>query len=203
MRHIHDAIMYRVLVVFLGVVGAVLFLDGSSLFSQSGVVQPSERVQKGAYLVTLSGCNDCHSPKVFTDKGPEPDPTRLLAGHPAGSPMPEIDFDRISPAGWVLLSNDLTAAVGPWGITYAANLTSDEETGIGRWTEEAFIATMRSGLHWGVGPAILPPMPWQNLGQASDDDLKAIFAYLKSTHPVHNPVPAPMSLEELKASRRK
>ena len=203
MRQRHVAVKYRLLVVLLGLFSSALFLGGSSLFSQSGVVQPSVQVQKGAYLVTISGCSDCHSPKVFTEKGPEPDPTRLLAGHPAESPLPEIDFDRISPTGWVLMSNDLTAAVGPWGITYAANLTSDEETGIGRWTEAAFIATMRSGLHWGVGPAVLPPMPWQNLGQASDEDLKAIFAYLKSTHPVHNAVPAPMSLDELKASLKK
>jgi len=159
-------------------------------------------VKRGEYLVTVAGCGDCHSPKVFTDKGPEPDPAKLLSGHPEGSRLPKLEKSMIQPGGWVLLSSDLTAAAGPWGVTFAANLTSDEETGIGRWTVEAFIATMRTGLHWGVGPPIMPPMPWFNLAAASDEDLHAIFAYLKSTHPVKNRVPAAMTLDEYLAASK-
>lgn len=179
------------------------FLGEPARSSQSGVVQPSEQVQRGAYLVMMGGCGDCHSPKIFTERGPEPDPERMLSGHPEDSRLPELELDRITPDGWLLFSNDLTASVGPWGISFSANLTSDEETGIGRWTEAAFIATMRTGLHWGVGPPLLPPMPWQSLAAASDEDLKAIFAYLRSTKPVHNAVPAGMTLDELRAAEKK
>jgi mono/diheme cytochrome c family protein len=203
LRYYPRALRYGFLsLMAVGLLG-LAFLGASARSSQSGVVQPSEQVQRGAYLVTTGGCGDCHSPKIFTERGPEPDPERLLSGHPADSRLPELDIDRITPDGWILFSNDLTASVGPWGISFSANLTSDEETGLGRWTEAAFITTMRTGLHWGVGPPLLPPMPWQNLSAASDEDLKAIFAYLRSTRPVHNAVPAGMTLEELRASKAK
>lgn len=156
----------------------------------------SDPIRRGEFLVRFGGCSDCHTPKVFTDRGPEPDMSKLLSGHPEGSRLPLLDATRISNDGWLLFNNQLTAAVGPWGISFAANLTSDDETGIGRWTEEAFVATMRTGEHWGVGPRIMPPMPWQNLAQLPDEDLKAIFVYLKSTPPVRNHVPAAMTLQE-------
>jgi hypothetical protein len=84
-----------------------------------------------------------------------------------------------------------TAWAGPWGVSFTANLTPDEETGIGLWSEEEFIATLRTGRHLGRGREILPPMPWPVYGQLSDEDLGAIFAYLTSLPPVHNRVPAP------------
>jgi hypothetical protein len=89
-------------------------------------------------------------------------------------------------------NNNLTAWVGPWGISFAANLTPDMVTGSGAWTEEAFIAAMRTGKHLGAGREILPPMPWFNLTNATDEDLSAIFAYLKSIKPIENMVPAPV-----------
>jgi hypothetical protein len=84
-----------------------------------------------------------------------------------------------------------TAFAGPWGVSYAINLTSDKVTGIGSgvWSEGVFVKAMRTGRHFGVARPILPPMPWQNLAQATDEDLKAIFAFLKSTPPVRNRVP--------------
>jgi hypothetical protein len=87
---------------------------------------------------------------------------------------------------------ELTASSGPWGNTYAANLTPDENTGLGIWTEEMFIGALRTGRHMGVSRPIQPPMPWQVYGRLPDEDLKAIYAYLRSIPPVHNRVPQPV-----------
>ena len=83
----------------------------------------------------------------------------------------------------------MTAAVGPWGVSFAANLTPDEDTGTGDWTAQEFIDAMRTGTHRGIGRPILPPMPWANLATAPDEDLEAIFAYLQSIPPISNEVP--------------
>ena len=78
------------------------------------------------------------------------------------------------------------------GVILAANLTPDRESGIGTWTKEMFIGAMRSGRHMGGhGRPVMPPMPWMSLGELSDDDLGAIFAYLKTVAPVVNQVPDP------------
>jgi hypothetical protein len=82
-----------------------------------------------------------------------------------------------------------TAFAGPWGISYAANLTPDRLTGIGIWNEEVFVKTIRSGRHWGVARPILPPMPWQNVAGLTDEDLSSVYAYLRSIQPVRNQVP--------------
>jgi hypothetical protein len=154
-------------------------------------------VKRGEYLVTMGGCNDCHSPKIMTDQGPMPDPRRLLSGHPANAKLPRVDVNSIGPGKWVLFSEDLTCAVGPWGMSFSANLTPDDQTGIGLWKEENCIQALRTGKHMGAGRAILPPMPWFNFMKAQDEDLKAIFAYLKSLPPVKNPVPVPIPFTEL------
>lgn len=149
-------------------------------------------VQRGAYLVTVGGCHDCHSPKRVTPNGLEPDPARLLSGYPAVTPVPEIPPGVIGANRWGgLFSPDFTAWAGPWGVSFAANLTPDPATGLGNWTEALFIQTMRTGKHLGVGRAILPPMPWFNYAQLSDQDLRAIFAYLRTLRPIVNAVPPP------------
>jgi hypothetical protein len=100
--------------------------------------------------------------------------------------------------GWTLFNEDLTAAVGPWGVSFSANLTSDP-TGIGNWSEEQFLKAIREGKLKGVEGTrpILPPMPWQNFRNMTDEDLKAIFAFLKSTKPVRNVVPGPRPLAQV------
>ncbi len=163
-----------------------------------------EMVAKGKYLVNLGGCNDCHSPKVFTEMGPVPDTTRLLSGHPSDAKLAPIDTSMIQPGKWVLTSGtDFTAWVGPWGISYTANLTPDEETGLGAWTPELFIKALRTGKHMGVGRPILPPMPWPYIGQLKDADLKAMFAYLQSLPPIHNQVPDPVPPNMIGAMSKK
>lgn len=150
-------------------------------------------IAHGAYLVNLGGCNDCHSPKVFTKMGPVPDTSRLLSGSQADMPLPEIPEGVLGPGKWgVLSSGDFTAWVGPWGVSFARNLTPDVETGLGSWTEDMFIKALRTGKDMGVGRDILPPMPWPSIGQLTDADLKAIFAYLHSLKPIKNAVREPI-----------
>ncbi|HEY4876346.1 MAG TPA: diheme cytochrome c-553 [Puia sp.] len=155
----------------------------------------AEMISRGKYLVIGTGCNDCHSPKIMTAMGPVPDTTKLLSGHPASQPLLPIDKKVLQPGGWILFGPDLTMAVGPWGISYSANLTPDSATGLGTWTDDVFIKTLRTGKHLGQdgGRQILPPMPWEDFGQYTDEDLKSIFAYLKALPPISNKVPAPVS----------
>ena len=154
---------------------------------------PADRIERGRYLVEITGCNDCHSPKIMGPQGPMPDPARLLSGHPGTADLPPVPVDH---AGWAMFNMDLTASVGPWGTSFAANLTSDG-SGIGNWTEEQFIRALTKGLYKGIEGSrpLLPPMPWQNYRNMDTEDVKAIFAYLKSTTPVNNvpPVPIPPS----------
>jgi mono/diheme cytochrome c family protein len=150
-------------------------------------------VERGEYLVTVGGCNDCHSPKVFTNAGPEPDQSRILSGHLANEKLPAIPSALIAPDKWgAMLNNNFTAFVGPWGVSFAQNLTPDKDTGLGSWTEEIFIKAIRTGKHQGEGRPILPPMPWPGFKEMTDDDLKAVFAYLRTLPPNKNPVPEPI-----------
>ncbi|HUL03569.1 MAG TPA: hypothetical protein VLV16_10115 [Gemmatimonadales bacterium] len=153
----------------------------------------ADPVKRGKYLVVFGGCSDCHTPKLLTPNGLALDSSRLLSGHPSDVAVNPPQLGMLSPDGWMAATNmHLTAWVGPWGVTFAANLTPDA-TGLGSWSDSTFIATMRSGKHMGVGRDILPPMPWQSLGALTDDDLKAIFAFLKSVKPVQNVVPSAMT----------
>jgi mono/diheme cytochrome c family protein len=158
-----------------------------------------QMVERGRYLVTLGGCNDCHSPKLITPQGPVLDSAHLLSGHPANMPLPPVDDRSLKPGNWISMGPDATAFVGPWGISFPANLTSDSATGIGSWSEGNFIQALRTGKHMGIPTArpILPPMPWEGIGKMNDDDLKAVFAYLKSTVPVSNRVPQPVAPEDV------
>ncbi|MEI6408789.1 MAG: c-type cytochrome [Bacteroidota bacterium] len=163
--------------------------------AENKTVDHDAMIKRGQYMVIAGGCNDCHSPKIMTPAGPEPDPQRLLSGHPAGDALPPITDKHITaPGQWVLFSPGLTAAVGPWGTTFASNLTPDD-TGIGAWTESQFLKAIREGKSKGLDGTrpLLPPMPWMNIAKMTDEDLKAIFAYLKSLPPVKNAVPNPIA----------
>jgi cytochrome c553 len=154
-------------------------------------------IKRGEYLVSAIGCDDCHSPKKMGPNGPEVDFERRFSGHPSNEPVGKADL-RVMKEGWVLFGMGLTAAVGPWGLSYAANISSDS-TGIGLWKEEQFINAIRKGWSKGLegNRQLLPPMPWPIYRNFNDEDLKAVFAYLKSTRPVKNVVPQPRQLKEL------
>ncbi len=153
-----------------------------------------ERIQRGAYLVKIMGCNDCHTPWKLGPNGPEPDMTRMLSGHPEEiGPLPPAKSD--GPFVWAG-SGTNTAFSGPWGVSYAFNLTPEQNTGLGIWTEEMFVQTIRTGRHMGVSRPINPPMPWPMYRNATDEDLKSIYAYLRTIKPIVNRVPEYVSPEE-------
>jgi mono/diheme cytochrome c family protein len=148
-------------------------------------------VKRGEYIVSTSACHDCHTPLVMGPSGPEPDMKRALSGHPQDIAIKAPA--TLSESWMAAFSSTMTAASGPWGVSFSANLTPDPDTGVLRdFTEQQFIQTLRTGRHQGQGRPILPPMPWQVYGQMTDDDLKAVFAYLRQIPPVKNKVPAPI-----------
>ncbi len=147
----------------------------------------AKSIERGKYLVTIMACNDCHTPYKMGPKGPEPDMSRMLSGHPEGMKLPPPP----KPSGpWIVaFTGTNTAFAGPWGISYTANLTPDKNTGMGIWTEDMFLKAMKTGKHMGTSRLIQPPMPWPWIAQATDEDLKAMFAYLMSVPPITNHVP--------------
>lgn len=164
-----------------------LFIFGAQKVKRPVIPDP---VARGKYLVTFGGCNDCHTPLKLTSAGPVPDLARMLSGHPHDPKLPSPD---LKPGPWFAATAGMTAWAGPWGITYAANLTPDANTGLGIWTEDMFVKAMRTGRHMGAGREILPPMPWRNLGALNDEDLKAIYAYLRTIPAIANQVPRSVS----------
>ena len=149
------------------------------------------QVQRGKYLVTIAGCNDCHTPLKVGPNGPEPDMSRMLSGHPESVAITAAAAPQAAPwAGSV--APTLTAWSGEWGVSFTANLTPDPETGLGQWTVRNFKDTIRSGRHLGRGRPVLPPMPIAMYRNMTDEDLEAVFAYLQTVPAVKNRVPEPL-----------
>lgn len=162
----------------------------AALTAQAAGPAPRDRIERGRYLVNTSGCADCHTPLKMGPRGPVPDTTRSFAGHPEGLALPPAP--ALPPGPWhVVASATNTAWSGPWGTSFTANLTPDPDTGLGRWTVQDFVQTLRTGRHLGRGRPVLPPMP-AAYGQMRDTDLQAMFAYLQSLPPVRNRVPVPL-----------
>lgn len=182
-------------------VALVLLLPGCRNNSKTAIAESTELsveqlVQKGEYLVTIMGCNDCHSPKEMGAQGPVVIADLMLSGYPADRPFQKAEPEMIR-KGWILFNADLTAAAGPWGVSFAANITSDQ-TGIGNWTEENFRRALKEGRYKGLAGfrMLLPPMPWANFAVISDEDIKSVFQYLKSTKPVNNIVPIAVTSDQ-------
>jgi mono/diheme cytochrome c family protein len=171
---------------------ALLSASSMPASADNKVNEAADLVARGEYLVTTSGCNDCHTPLTEGPNGPEPDWTRRLSGHPQDLEMPPPPV--LPPGPWgVVASGTSTAWSGPWGVSFTANLTPDPETGLGRWTLRNFVDTIRTGRHMGRGRAILPPMPIPMYKHFTDEDLAAVFAYLQSIPAIVNRVPEPRS----------
>jgi hypothetical protein len=157
----------------------------------------SDAVDRGGYLVRIMACNDCHTPFVMGEAGPQPDMSLMLSGHPASATLPDPPA-ALAEGPWVWAGTaSNTAYAGPWGVSFAANLTPDRETGLGAWSEETFVRAMRTGRHMGVGRPILPPMPAPAYAAATEEDLKAIWAYLQTVQPIRNAVPQPVEPAEV------
>ena len=125
-----------------------------------GKLSSNAQIERGKYLVGICSCNDCHTPGT-------------LFGAP--------DFDR-------MLSGSEVGWSGPWGVSYARNLTPDKETGLGTWSDKDIITAFRTGKR-PDGRVLNPPMPWQNLNGMSDKDAQAIVAFLRSIPAVSHKVP--------------
>lgn len=168
--------------------------SGAMLLSFTGLsfAQPakpmSPEAKRGEQLVATHDCHACHTPFAMGKDGPAPDMSRALSGHPEKLVMPPPPKLPEGPWLWLGAATN-TAFAGPWGVSYATNLTSDAETGIGKWRAQDFVAAIKTGKHLGVSRPIMPPMPWQAYRNLSDKDLKAIFAYLQATAPIRNQVP--------------
>lgn len=170
---------------------AVAFAMQPSKGEQATTAQQAPSIERGRYIVNAFGCADCHTPLKLGPNGPEQDATMMFAGHPQALVMPPAP--ELPPGPWaVVVAATNTAWSGPWGVSFTANLTPDEETGLGRWTEKEFIDTLRTGRHLGRGREILPPMPWPMIRNMTDDDLRSVFAYLRSLPAVKNRVPNPL-----------
>ena len=180
---------------------ALMALSGALARAVTPVAAPGPKkasaaqIERGAYLVRTMGCNDCHTPWKIGPRGPEPDMTRALTGHPQDLVMPPPP--ALPPGPWAWMGGITnTAFAGPWGVSFTANLTPDADTGLGQWSEEMFMQALRTGRHEGKGRQILPPMPWSMIGKLTDEDLKSLFAYLQSLPPVRNRVPQPIDPSE-------
>ncbi|MDZ7625955.1 MAG: diheme cytochrome c-553 [Ignavibacteriaceae bacterium] len=183
---------------FIAAISAIFFIV---IFSQAGCSEEGkakpktqqEMVALGKYIVSTSGCDDCHTPKIFTEDRSRFRHHQITFGLSSKMNLSRaIDIYDLGPNKWAANEKmSLAAWVGPWGISFASNLTPDNATGLGTVTEEMFIKTLREGKLKGVGRPLLPPMPWHVYGQKTDEDLKAIYAYLMSIKPINNMVPQP------------
>ncbi|MGN6592659.1 MAG: hypothetical protein ACTHJX_07165 [Terriglobales bacterium] len=134
---------------------------------------------RGAQLALLGGCDDCHTPMLPNG---EPDMSRRFSGVPEGSALP--------PAIPGVVTNLNLAWRGPWGLSEGRNITPDPQAGIGSWTQQQFVDTLRTGKD-PSGHAIMPPMPIPNLARLPDSDLIAIYNFLKTVPPNSNKVTGP------------
>ena len=178
-------------IIIIAAVAALFAVRGLQGAEAKKDAKKERQVKQGEHLVKAGLCADCHTPKKMGPNGPEEDHARDLSGHPATNILPPPP--KLPPGPWMIVGEaGLTAWSGPWGVSFARNLTPDKETGLGDWTEQNFIDTIRTGKKMGKGRALLPPMPWQGISNYTDDELKAIFAYLRSLPPIKNPVPEPI-----------
>jgi hypothetical protein len=125
----------------------------------------------------------------------------MLSGHPESLKMPQPPTLPEGPWQWVGGATN-TAFAGPWGVSFAFNLTPDQNTGLGIWTEDMFIRAIRTGRHMGTSRPIMPPMPWPAFRNLNDDDLKSVYAYLRSIPAVRNQVPTALDPEEVALNRQ-
>jgi hypothetical protein len=165
---------------------------------QGNFTSKDDSIKHGKYLVEIMGCNDCHSPKKIDTNGPVVIPELMLSGYPSDRPIVKFGNNKMLKDGYNMFYPDLTAAAGPWGVSFAGNLTPDE-TGIGNWTLDQFKRAVTQGKYKGIenGRMLLPPMPWQDFTILTDEDVNLIFMYLKSIKPVRNIVPQPITPDKM------
>src|SRR4051812_16889913 len=145
-----------------------VLLAFAAFVALAGAVQAQTPVERGQYLVTITGCNDCHTPGAMLG---QPDAKRRLGGSDVGFGDP---------------------ASGVW---VGGNLTPDKETGLGKWTTAEILAAITKG-KMPDGRELSPIMPWPALSHLTSDDANAIATYLQSLPPVSNATPGPFKAGE-------
>ena len=163
--------------------------------SAQGEKDTVDEIEKGKIITEIFGCADCHSPKIKEGEFLVNDPDKLFSGHPQDNVLPQFPPDIIGPDKWRgLFTDSMTAWGGPWGISYSANLTPDKKTGIGELTEENFVSILNIGIHSNMNRKLMQPMPWKEISELRNEDLKAVYKYLRTVKPVKNKVPESVPL---------
>lgn len=144
----------------------------ASLWGVVRVQAADPQVERGRYLVAITGCADCHTPGALLGK---PDRGRHLGGSDVGFDVPGL------------------------GVFVGRNLTPDRETGLGNWSDDQIVAAITTGVR-PDGRHLAPAMPWPGLSKLTRKDALAIAAYLKSLPPVRNDVPGPFGPDEAPTS---
>jgi mono/diheme cytochrome c family protein len=150
------------------ILGQIAFAFGA-VVSASAALAADQQIERGKYLVTIGGCNDCHTPGYFLGK---PDFSRRLGGSDVGFGLPGL------------------------GAFVGRNLTPDKETGLGNWTDDQIISAMTAGVR-PDGRKLALIMPWEALSHLDREDALAIVAYLRSLPPVKHAVPGPFGPKEV------
>ncbi len=136
----------------------------STLLLQPSTARADDmQVKRGEYLVTIGGCNDCHTPGYFLGK---PDSSRFLGGSDVGFEIPGE------------------------GVFVGRNITPDKQTGIGSWTKQQIVTAIQTGLR-PDGRVLAPIMPWHAFAHLTDEDAAAIASFLQNVKPVSHQVPGP------------
>ncbi|MBB2721189.1 UNVERIFIED_ORG: mono/diheme cytochrome c family protein [Rhizobium etli] len=140
------------------------FLAASALgLHASAAAADDAQTARGEYLVTIGGCNDCHTPGYFFGN---PDSSRFLGGSDVGFEIPGQ------------------------GVFVGRNITPDKETGIGSWTREQIVTALQTGQR-PDGRLLAPIMPWHAFAQLTEEDVTSIAVFLQSLKPVSHQVPGP------------
>lgn len=127
----------------------------------AGRAADAETVRRGEYLARIMDCAGCHTAGALAGR---PDPALHLAGSTIGFRLPGL------------------------GTFYPPNLTSDAETGLGRWSAAEIATALRTGVR-PDGRELAPAMPWRSYAALSDADLESLVAYLKNLPPVRHAAP--------------
>jgi mono/diheme cytochrome c family protein len=123
------------------------------------------QLDRGKYLVTFGGCNDCHTPGYFFGK---PEMAQFLGGSDVAFEIPGL------------------------GAFAGRNITPDDDTGIGKWTSEQIVTALQTGQR-PDGRILAPIMPWHAFANLTKEDATAIAAFLKSVPPVKHAVAGPFA----------
>lgn len=148
----------------------VIAVAGAAVLAACGPSAPTagDKVKRGEYLVALAACSDCHTPGALLGK---PEMDKVFSGGSVGLQIAEL------------------------GTFFPPNLTSDEATGLGKWSEDDIVKAVRTGVR-PDGRQIAPVMPYSSYAKLTDEDAYAMAAYLKSLAPISNKVLGPFGPNE-------